>query len=54
MDLTMCTSENCPMRDRCYRVQGTPSTYQSWCNFEYSCNEDNGFNDYINISKEGE
>lgn len=51
MDLTMCSSENCPMKDTCYRVQGTPSTYQSWSNFEYSCNENSGFCDYIESEK---
>lgn len=47
-DITMCTSENCPMKDTCYRVQARPSTYQSWGNFEYyGCDKDNGFCDYI-------
>ena len=46
-DITMCTSENCPMRDKCYRVRSNPSEYQSWSNFEYTCNENNGFEDFI-------
>ena len=48
-DLTMCASENCPMKNSCYRVQAKPSVHQSWSNFEYVCNEDNGFCEYIKI-----
>lgn len=51
-DISMCLSDNCPMRDSCYRVQAKPGQYQSWCNFEYTCNEDNGFCDYIKLNKE--
>ena len=46
-DITMCTSENCPYRDKCYRVRAEPSKYQSWSNFEYTCNEDSGFEDFM-------
>ena len=46
-DITMCTSINCPERDDCYRVQAKPSVMQSWSNFEYRCNEDSGFCDFI-------
>ena len=48
-DITMCTSENCPYIDRCYRVRAKPSKYQSWSNFEYTCNEDNGFENFISV-----
>ena len=48
-DITMCTSENCPYIDRCYRVRAKPSKYQSWSNFEYTCNEDSGFEDFISM-----
>lgn len=51
-DISMCTSENCPMRHSCYRVQAKPSTYQSWSNFEYTCNKDSGFCEYIKLNKE--
>lgn len=51
-DISMCVSENCPMKDMCYRVQAKPSTYQSWSNFEYSCNENSGFCDYIKVRNE--
>lgn len=51
-DISMCTSENCQMKDSCYRVQAKPSTYQSWSNFEYSCNEESGFCDYIKVNNE--
>lgn len=46
-DITMCTSENCPVKDKCYRTQATPGTWQSWANFEYSCNEENGFEEFL-------
>lgn len=51
-DISMCTSVTCPMKDTCYRVQAKPSQYQSWCNFEYTCNEDSGFCDYIKLNNE--
>ena len=50
--MTMCTSETCAMRNTCYRAQAKPSQYQSSCNFEYTCNEENGFCDYIKLNKE--
>ena len=45
--LTMCTSQNCPMRDKCYRVQAKVDDYQDWNNFEYTCNENSGFENFI-------
>lgn len=48
-DITMCVSNNCPYKDKCYRSQAKPSNYQSYSNFEYTCNEDSGFDDFISI-----
>ena len=48
-DITMCTSENCPYRDECYRVRAKPVEYQSWSNYEYTCNENSGFEDFIPV-----
>ena len=45
-DITMCSSINCPVRGTCYRTKAE-SEMQSWYNFEYVCNENNGFADYI-------
>ena len=45
----MCTSGNCEMREKCYRVRAKPGKYQSWSNFEYTCNENNGFEDFIPV-----
>ena len=45
--ITMCTSESCPYRDKCYRTQAKSIEYQSWSNFEYTCNENSGFEDFI-------
>lgn len=46
-DISMCSSDNCPMKDKCYRSTATASKYQSWSNFEYTCNENNGYADFI-------
>ena len=48
-DIAMCTSENCPYKDKCYRVVAKPVEDQSWSNFEYTCNENNGFEDFIPV-----
>ena len=52
MDITMCTSTECPQRKTCYRAQAKPDRYQSYSNFEYVCNEESGFEDYIPILTE--
>lgn len=48
-DITMSSSINCPMQESCYRVKAMPEKLQSWSNYEYSCNEDNGFENYIKM-----
>ena len=50
-DITMCTSQNCPMMEECYRARARPSKYQSWSNFEYTCNENSGFEDFIPVKQ---
>lgn len=45
-DISMCSSDNCPMKDKCYRSTATASKYQSWSNFEYTCNENSGLNEW--------
>ena len=52
-DITMCTSSKCPERKNCYRSTAKPGELQSWSNFEYTCNEDNGFTDFIKNEKKG-
>ena len=52
-DITMCFSRDCPERNNCYRECAKPSEFQSWSNFEYTCNEDNGFTDFIKNEKKG-
>ena len=52
-DITMCTSENCPYKDKCYRTQAKPNSFQSWSNFEYTCNENSGFEDFIPTKMKG-
>ena len=51
-DITMCSSKYCPMRATCYRSRAQASKYQSWYDFEYTCNEYNGFPDYIKMEHE--
>ena len=51
-DITMCTGLNCPKREECYRTKANQSPLQSWSNFEYTCNEDSGFCDFIKCSNE--
>ena len=48
-DITMCSSKFCPMREECYRAQAKEDSVQSWNNFEYTCNEDSGFCDFIKM-----
>ena len=48
-DITMCSSETCSEREKCYRAMAKPSEYQSWSNFEYTCNENSGFEDFISV-----
>lgn len=48
-DIIMCTSINCPERDNCYRAQAKHSEIQSLNNFEYTCNENSGFEDFIKM-----
>lgn len=53
-DITMCSTNNCPMRASCYRVKAKDDVYQSWANFEYTCNENNGYPDYVALKNEEE
>ena len=48
-DITMCSSENCPYKDKCYRTKAKPEKYQSWSNFEYTCNENSGFEYFMPV-----
>ena len=50
-DITMCTSTNCSMKEECYRASAKPELLQSYANFEYTCNENSGFEDYIKVEE---
>lgn len=50
-DITMCVSEKCLYKDTCCRKQAKPDAYQSYSNFEYVCNENSGFEDYIPVDE---
>ena len=52
-NITMCSSNNCPKMDTCYRIQKECNPLSStYYNFEYTCNANNGFQDYILFTKE--
>lgn len=48
-DLVMCTSYECPMRKSCRRHSGISASNSQYYNFEYSCNENSGFADYMTL-----
>lgn len=48
-DITMCSSENCPMKNKCYRYESKPNKIQSYSNYEYTCNEESGFDEFIKM-----
>ena len=52
-DITMCASENCPERQECYRAQAKADEKQIWRNFEYTCNENSGYEDFIPTKMKG-
>lgn len=50
----MCSSKDYPERDNCYRACKKPSVLQkNWSNFEYTCNEENGFEYFIKLNMKG-
>ena len=49
IDITKCSSNCCPHKNDCYRVQAKPNPIQSYANFEYTCNENSGFCDFIKM-----
>lgn len=46
--MTMCTSTECPMRKECYRSNADGDS-QEYYNYEYTCNENSGFCDFISV-----
>lgn len=51
-NIIMCSTETCPYRDTCYRYRATPGKQQNYSNFEYKCNKDSGFENYIPIRRD--
>lgn len=48
MDITMCQPVSCPYADTCLRATQDPNPFwQSYAEFELTCNEGSGFEDYI-------
>ena len=50
-NLILCTSQFCPMRDSCARKIEKDFLCNMY-NFEYTCNENSGFCDFIKINSE--
>lgn len=49
--VTMCYSDNCPIKKNCYRASIRPGDASSWTNFEYTCNEFSGFDSFIKYKR---
>lgn len=45
--MTMCTSTECQMRKECYRNNSDSDNQQDCFNYEYSCNENSGFSNFV-------
>lgn len=50
-DITKCSSITCPIQKNCYRHEASISSMQSYCNYEYTCNEENGFCNFIKMER---
>lgn len=49
-DIILCSNVHCPVRSTCHRSSTKVEESQVWSNFEYFCNENSGFADYIPIT----
>lgn len=50
--MILCSSENCPIRNECYRnTTKLNENGQTWSNFEYTCNENSGFEEFMKVLK---
>ena len=47
--MTACTSTECPMREDCYRSSSNTNEHQDCFNYEYGCNENSGFRDFVSV-----
>lgn len=48
--MTKCTSYDCPMKHKCKRaefIEENDDDYVEFYNFEYTCNELSGFEDFV-------
>ena len=45
--MIMCTSTECPMRKECHRAYSCSDDRHDYFNFEYACNENSGFCDFV-------
>lgn len=47
--MTACTSTECPMKKECYRANSNTNEHQDCFNYEYGCNENSGFEDFVSV-----
>lgn len=47
MDITMCSTERCSIKEKCYRYTATPYKIQSYSDFSPVCCEDGSFDCFI-------
>ena len=47
--MTACTSTECPMKKECYRANSNTNEHHDCFNYEYGCNENSGFQDFVSV-----
>lgn len=47
----ICSSNCCPERFNCYRHEAQEEEHQQYHNYEYTCNENSGFQDFIKYKR---
>ena len=51
-DITMCMTENCPMKDKCYRYTAIPERIQSYSLFGPVCCDNGSYNYFMDNEEE--
>ena len=52
-DITMCKTETCLKKDKCYRYIAPPDKLQSYADFTTACNSENDKDNYFWPVREG-
>jgi len=48
-DLTLCKNDNCKKAQNCLRFLAKPDIYQSYMNGKDDCDEDNGYEYFLEV-----